>query len=506
MDIRPLDASPPDIRPSDAGPCGTCPPARTAWPLAAALLALAWLPRAVAGAALLTAALLWGAGWMIAVPLVLLVPGLLRAVSGRERLPGRAVQPADEPELFALVRDVADRVGFREPLLVRVVPVVQASLGRARVAGRRGHVLLLGFPLLRTLTEAQLASVVAHELAHQRLERDRSTAALRFARAMLADRVGHRRFRPLRPLAGPLLRASQPAMWRAELTADREAARVAGSEATGQALRRTAVLDAAFEGLGVVWWTALAEEDAYPEDFYAALGTALTDPYVIARAARTAAADDAVDPYAAADHPPAEQRVAALREAVEPAGAYGGGPVTLRTGAAIEEWCVRELADAEGRDGESTPVRLLDLPDDRLHALGGTLGQDLLLHVTGAKSPRLALAGVLDAVAEGSGQRLARHLEPGLKRLPAAARPAVAEQVLAGAATPALAAVLRASGWQAAGRWLTTVLTAPDGRVVDLHELVTAAVRSGDAGPVRALLAHADGPTAGSGPAAPCPS
>ncbi|GHF85470.1 M48 family metalloprotease [Streptomyces griseosporeus] len=469
-----------DIRPS---------PLRT-WSLTATLLSVAWLPQAVLVVALVGAALVWRAEWLLLAPAVALLAGPVRAAFGRGPLPGRALRPADEPELAALVRDVADRVGLRRPLLVRVVPDVQASLGPARVDGTPSYVLLLGLPLLRTLTEAELASVVAHELAHEQQARARGTALLGFARELLAERLAGF-LRPLAPLAAPLLRASQPLVWRAELAADAQAARIAGGKAAMDALRRTAVLHAVYEGLGEAWWSALAEEDAFPEDFYDALDAALADPHVVARAARTAAADDAVDPYASAGHPPFARRIEALADAPEAAGTYGTAPLPLRTSAALARWCVRELAELEEVeviDGEAARVRLLDLPDDRLHELGGTPGLDLLLRVTGEELPVHALTAVLDAVADGTGQQLARRLEPGLRWLDAEARAALAREVLTGAGTTALTAVLHAAGWTYAGRWLTSVLTAPDGRVVDLHALVGEAVDSGDTGPVRALL------------------
>ncbi|MBV7697094.1 M48 family metallopeptidase [Streptomyces sp. TRM70350] len=463
-----------------------------AWMLAAAMLVVAWLPTAVVGVALVLAGLAWAPHAVVLVPLTLFVAGFVSGAMRRERLPGKALRPDDEPELAALVRGVAGRVGFREPLLVRVVPTVDASLAPTRAAGGRAYTLLLGHPLLRMLSADQLASVVAHELAHAQHLRDRRTAALRLARHVLADRMD-RRFRPLAALAAPLLRASQPPMWQAELAADADAARVTGSAATAQALRRTGLLHEAFEGLGSTWWSALAEEDTYPVDFYDALETAVRDPYVAARAARGVAEDDAVDPYATADHPPAEQRLAALPPDAVAAAAYGAEPVTLRAAASIERWCLGRLAglDDPDLDDEPRPVRLLDMAPDQLHDLGDETGKDLLLLATGEESPERALSAALDALADGTWPRLAGLLEPGLRRMPAAARTTVAHAVLTAALAQTLHAVLRPAGWTRAHRWLATVLTTPDGTVTDLHELAAQAVRAGDPAPLRALLTAA---------------
>ncbi|MCX4764397.1 M48 family metalloprotease [Streptomyces sp. NBC_01275] len=465
------------------------------WLLGVVMLALAWLPRAVAGAVAVLLFSLWGPPWAPLAPLFLVVVEITRAVgAGRGPLPGRAVRPGDEPELTALVRDVAERLGFRGPLLVRIVPGVQAALGRADVSGVRAYVLLLGLPLLRTLTEAELACVIAHELAHERHARDRRATLLRFARARLADRLDGR-FRPLAPLAAPLLRASQPVFWHAETAADADAARIGGSAATAEALRRVALLDAAFDGLGERWLSALAEEDAYPEDFYDAVDTALADPHVVRRTARAAAQAEAVDPYATADHPPLEDRVAALPpHSVAP---YGTAPLTLRTAAAVEAWCVRRLAGLDwepaNEPGEDVrPVRVLDLPHSELRELGYDTRLSLL-HATRRDSSTEAVALALDALADGGWTRLARRVEPALRRVPASVRPAFTRSVLASAVSPPFAEVLCATGWTYTSPWLTTVVTAPDeDRVVDLHELLGEALRSGDPGPVRALWASAE--------------
>ncbi|MFI7411148.1 hypothetical protein ACIBU0_21045 [Streptomyces sp. NPDC049627] len=497
-----------DIPISEGGEAARRTSAPREWLLAAGMTALAWAPSAVVATALMASALMWGLGWALVAPPALIAAGLLRSHLERGRLPGRAVRPGDEPELAALVRDVAERLGFREPLLVRVVPEVQASLGPTKTAGVRAYTLLLGLPLLRGLSEAQLASVVAHELAHEQHVRDRRTAALGFARHALADRLESRRFRPLVRPATALLRASQPLMWRAELAADADAARVAGRTATAEALRRTGLLYEAFEGLGAAWWSALAEDGTYPGDFYDALDTALRDPLVARRAARAAAEEDALDPYAAEDHPPVAVRIAALPTGVEPAPEYGTEPLTLGTGDLMERWCVAELAGVEtGADGrpetpsEDTrhndsydaprPVRLLTMDADRLHDLGDDTGLTLLLSATARQEPEQAVAAALDAMADGTWPRLARRLEPGLRWMPAAVRPSVSRTVLAGAMAPALTTLLRAAGWSYASRWLNGALTAPDGTVVDLHQLVSEAVAAGDPGPVRELLASA---------------
>ncbi|MFE8011377.1 M48 family metalloprotease [Streptomyces antibioticus] len=464
------------------------------WLLGAALLALSWLPRTVLVVGWILVCLYFGQFTGAACVVAFVTVRVVRAVGRRGPLPGRALNPDDEPELAALVRDVAERVGFGEPLLVRVVPGVEASLGRFRVGRTDTRVLLLGLPLLRALTAAELASVVAHELAHERHVSDRGVVLLRFARALTADGL-EGRFRPTAPLAGPLLRASQPQMWRAETAADADAARVAGTEATASALRRTALLHTVLESLGERWLDGLAEDDRRPEDIYDALDASLADPHVARRAARAVAEADVLepDPYATADHPPLERRLAALPH--HTGTPYGDAPVPLRTAAAVEAWCARALAHGEERPGTPAadadalrPVRLLDLPDDDLRELGRSALSPVLCRATGRDTPAEAVAAALDTIADGTWTALARALEPALRHAPAAARAPIARTVVATALGHTLADVLLAAGLTPAGRWTRTVLLTPDGRPVDLCERAATALDDGDPGPLRALL------------------
>ncbi|MFI9826811.1 hypothetical protein ACIHIX_03910 [Streptomyces sp. NPDC051913] len=464
------------------------------WWLITAMLTLAVLPPAAALVGLFVAVSAWGEHSDAMMPVLFLLIAVFGAVAASRRLPGRAVRPPDEPELAALVQDVAERLGFREPLLVRVVPDVHASLRRAKVSGIHAYVLVLGLPLLRALTADQLAAVVAHELAHEQHVGHRRTAWLLRSRHLLGVWLTPR-LRPLAPLAAPLLRATQPGAWRTETDADADAARVIGTRATTTALERTVLLDAVYSGLGRRWWSALARADSYPQDFYDALDTAADDPHVARRATRVAAELEAVDPYSTADHPPAAVRLTALPD-TDPAGAtpYGEEPIPLRTAEALDRWCVEQLLahrTARGRRrprrGKAArprrPLSLLALTDDRLHELLDDAGSSPL------RSPE-ALEAALSAVADGSWPRLARRVEPRIRQVPASVRRAFARDVLADALLPPVTEALRAAGWTRASRWRTSVLTAPDGTTLDVGDTVTAALDSGDPAPVRALLAH----------------
>lgn len=79
------------------------------------------------------------AAWVIAlfaVPVFVIVVAELMV--RRQRIEGRAVRPADEPELTALIRQVAERLDFRAPLLLRVVAEPQAGRPAGADRARRG--------------------------------------------------------------------------------------------------------------------------------------------------------------------------------------------------------------------------------------------------------------------------------------------------------------------------------------------------------------------------------
>ncbi|MFI9599631.1 M48 family metallopeptidase [Streptomyces sp. NPDC052043] len=483
-------------------PAGPQVSAVRTWLLIAAMSALARLPLFGPVLLIVAAGVAWGF-WQLAALSVLWMLPALRQVLLPDALPGRAVQPDDQPELAALVRDVAARTGFGAPLLVRILPEPVALTCRVRVTGGHAYVLLLGLPLVRALSATQLAAVIAHELAHQRHFDDRRSRALLAAHGALAERLEWR-VRPLAPLAVPLLRATRPSFWHAELAADAEAARVVGGTAVREAVEQVAVIETAFGGIAQDWVEDLVEDGTYPVDLYEAFDLALQDPLVRNRAVHEDAEDQALDVHAAAAHPASAVRLAALPHSGSHAG-YGSAPLGLRDAEAVARWCVERLACADEPGGtlqegggvrgsalrpeDLKPVRLLELDPDRfrLPADGGP-GAAALRAATGQSSPVRALHAALDAVAAADWYRLARRIDSRLRWRPAAVRKAVGRQVLAGAMGATLAPVLLEAGWSYAGRWMSTVLRAPDGAVVDLYEVLVTAVDGGDPAPVHALL------------------
>jgi Zn-dependent protease with chaperone function len=163
---------------------------------------------------------------------------------------GPVLSRADAPPLFAAVDDVARRLGVRPPGQIRLTYLPCCGV----VAwGRSSRALILGLPLLRVLTLAELRAILAHELAH--LARGDATRAARSARFVEAlgqalDRAGDRPHGPLGSWARTCRRWSArliaPIARGQELRADRSAAAIAGGSAAAAALVKVAVVQPLF--------------------------------------------------------------------------------------------------------------------------------------------------------------------------------------------------------------------------------------------------------------------
>ncbi|MFJ9813757.1 M48 family metallopeptidase [Streptomyces sp. NPDC101151] len=248
------------------------------------------------------AAYLWGLRGpallkLVIVSALLAVPVLrgvmmLRTPRGEDP-PGIEVTEADEPGLWALVRELAAATGTRAPDRILLTADVNAAVGEhSRLLGllpgpRR---LYLGVPLLTGLTEAQLRSVLAHEYGHFTGGDTRLSALVVRGRAQIARVIGqfrakadgkvaaerarqeqasaervakgkkarnvdtggagatYRMMASVYTLYGKLyLRASLTTARAQEYAADLAAARIAGRDATASALRQIPVLATSHE-------------------------------------------------------------------------------------------------------------------------------------------------------------------------------------------------------------------------------------------------------------------
>lgn len=89
---------------------------------------------------------------------------------------GTPLSEAEEPRFFAYVNSLAEKLGARRPdnIVVGLEPNFFATSADVTVLGNdeplRGETLYVSAPLARLLTEAELSSVIGHELGHFRGE------------------------------------------------------------------------------------------------------------------------------------------------------------------------------------------------------------------------------------------------------------------------------------------------------------------------------------------------
>ncbi|WP_369225018.1 M48 family metalloprotease [Streptomyces sp. R39] len=235
------------------------------------------------------------AGKIVIVSLLLAVPVvrgmfMLRTPKG-EAPPGLPVTAADEPRLWALLRELAAATGTRAPDAVVLTGDVNAAVSEEpRLLGLRPgpRRLYLGVPLLTGLTEARLKAVLAHEYGHFTGGDTRLSALAVRGRVQIGRTVGHFHARADSTAAAERARQEKAAARRTakgkrakeidtggagityrlmaavytayaklymratlttaraqEYAADLTAARVAGRDATASALREIQVLSAA---------------------------------------------------------------------------------------------------------------------------------------------------------------------------------------------------------------------------------------------------------------------
>jgi Zn-dependent protease with chaperone function len=162
---------------------------------------------------------------------------------------GPVLARTDAPALFAAVNEVARRLGVKPPAQIRLTYLPCCGM----VAWGHSQALVLGLPLLRVLTLAELRAIIAHELAH--LARGDATRAARSARFVeglrqALDRSGGREHGPLGVWARLCGRAASwligPIAWGQEARADRSAAAIAGGSAAAAALVKVAIVQPLF--------------------------------------------------------------------------------------------------------------------------------------------------------------------------------------------------------------------------------------------------------------------
>ncbi|MFG2940055.1 M48 family metalloprotease [Streptomyces sp. NPDC048282] len=357
--------------------------------------AFGWAPAAVAGKIAIVSLLL-------AVPIV---RGMVMLRTPRGEGPaGIVVTEADEPRLWALVRELASATGTAAPDTIVLTGDVNAAVREEpRLLGLRPgpRRLYLGVPLLTGLTEARLRAVLAHEYGHFTGGDTRLSALVVRGRAQIGRTVGHFHARADSKEAAERARQEQAAAKRTakgrkakeidtagagftyrmmaavytayaklymratlstaraqEYAADLAAARIAGRDATASALREIPVLAAA-HGFYLESYATLglpARRLPPRGEFFGGFGRMLTARAAELARLREKLPTEPASPYDS--HPPIADRVARVEELpADGRGAEDGGPALAlladpaRTLAALED----EVLTDEVRQFERAP-------------------------------------------------------------------------------------------------------------------------------------------------------
>lgn len=193
---------------------------------------------------------------------------LLRALWVRVPPPlGTLLRPEDAPELFQVLAKIRKRLDG--PPIHRVLltddfnaAIVQAP--RLGLLGGYRNVLLIGLPLMLTLSRSEFIAVLAHEYGHLAGAHGKFSAWIYRQRASwqrLAESLEDDEFwgailvRPFMRWFGPYFNAYSFVLARSnEYEADRASAQVAGPQAAVQALATVAVLGRFWDG---TYWSSL---------------------------------------------------------------------------------------------------------------------------------------------------------------------------------------------------------------------------------------------------------
>jgi Zn-dependent protease with chaperone function len=268
------------------------------------------------------------------VGLLLAALAILRGVffldRGRHQPPPISIElrPAQEPQLWAEVRALADAVRAPRPDTVYLVPDVNAFVYQdSRLLGLRpGRMVLgIGTGLLAILRVDELRAVLGHELGHLGGGDTRYGPVVYRAKESIQRTIVQLHGGLLaKPFVGYLrlfMRLTMSVSRRQELAADVNAVRLGGRDAATHALQGVALASGAFDFLIDEYTLPLWQARRWPVDLYDGLRRLLAEParaeqLQAFRAALLEAPGDRWD-----SHPPLGERlrlIASLR----------GGPAT----------------------------------------------------------------------------------------------------------------------------------------------------------------------------------
>lgn len=106
----------------------------------------------------------------LAIPLVILAFAVARALWVKVDAPqGRRLQRVEAPELFAFLDEIRDEMGapaFHEVIVSPEFNAAVTQVPRLGIFGWQKNYLMIGLPLMMTLSPEEFRAVIAHELGH----------------------------------------------------------------------------------------------------------------------------------------------------------------------------------------------------------------------------------------------------------------------------------------------------------------------------------------------------
>ena len=410
--------------------------------------------------------------------------------STADEVTGIAVTEQEQPRLWALVRDIARRLGTDPPARIYLTPDVNAFVfQRSRflglVPGER--VMGVGMPLLHVLSLDELRGVLAHEFGHYTGGDTRLGPLVYRGRASIGRTLGHLGedswVGKLIEAYGKLyLRVSQAVSRRQELDADANAAARVGPEAHASALRRIHVAGPVFDTFVGRYVRPLWAVRARPRDLYAGFRTFHDHPDHVAAREKVAARMAAEEGDKYDSHPPLGVRLAALGDVAAAADDAPREPshTVLDDAGALDE---RMTALVSQLASDGMGLRVVEWDGGAAEAMLAPVVKDdtdrLLRGVLRVLGRYGTVADALDLVQAGRTVELAAAITPDLADVPEADRARVGADVVADALAGAVAQALTTErGWRWGLRWNGPAnLVAPSGEGWEYGTVVYQAVR-----------------------------
>lgn len=372
-------------------------------------------------------AVLVGLGWLLVLAVEHGLPGFLagkgflvlaivavavvRSLFGLRRRdttppPGLLLTPQEQPRLWGVVRQLAEVVGTRPPDEIRLVPDVNAAVSEESGwlglrPGRRR--MFVGAPLLTTFSEAELASVLAHELGHYSGRHTALGGLVYRSREAIGRTLEGLQDHPVvasffRLYARLYVAVTAATSRGQEIEADRFSVQVAGTSTATRALLAVEPLAAAWTFFLETYALAGRDDGLRPTDLFGGFELFLNDPERQRQIAELNLRAEPAPTRWTDTHPAVEHRVRAM-EALGLPDAEDSSPPAIEL---LGDYLVvlRALEDELFASTGLSPAGWDDVVGagarrtwDQLSGLVASSARD------GHGTPRLG--GVLDAVADG---------------------------------------------------------------------------------------------------------